>query len=62
MIGKEKEMCRIKAIHMGNFGGLLGIRRIGKIPNERTRGLCEVTKGMDEKIEAVLRVCGENGE
>ena len=34
---------------MDNLRGLLGIRRIGKVPNARIRQLCGVTKGLDEK-------------
>ena len=31
--------------------GLLGIRRMDKVLNTRTRQLCRVKKGVDEKID-----------
>ena len=34
---------------MDNLRGLLGIRRMGKVPNARIRQLCGVVKGVDEK-------------
>ena len=41
---------------MDNLRGLLGIRRMDKVPNARIRQLCRVTKGVDEKIDkGVLR-------
>ena len=41
---------------MENFIGLLGIRRMAKVPNVRIRDLCGATKGVDEMIdEGVLR-------
>ena len=52
---------------MDNLRGLLGIRRMDKVPNARIRQLCGVTKDVDEKIdEGVLRWFGhvermENG-
>ena len=56
MIWKEKERCRIRAVQMDNFRGLLGIRRMDKVPNSRIRELCGVTKVMEERIdEDVLR-------
>ena len=33
MIWREKERSRILAIQMDNVRGLLGIRRMGKVPN-----------------------------
>ena len=36
---------------MDDLRGLLGIRRIDKLPNTRIRQLCGVTKGVDEKID-----------
>ena len=41
----------IRAVQMDNLKGLLGVRRIGKVPNARIRQLCGVTKGLDEKID-----------
>ena len=41
---------------MDNLGGLLGIRRMDRVPNARTRELCGVRKGLEERIdEGVLR-------
>ena len=56
MLWKEKERSRIRAIQMDNLRGLLGIRRIDRVPNTRIRKLCGVTKGVDKRIyEGVLR-------
>ena len=44
---------------MKNLRGLLGIRRMDKIPNARIIELCGVTKGVNERIdEGVLRWFG----
>ena len=44
---------------MNNLRGLLGIKRMYKVPNARIRQFCGVTKGLDEKIdEGVLRWFG----
>ena len=44
---------------MENLKGLLGIRRVDRIPNARIRELCGVRKGLDERIdESVLRWFG----
>ena len=41
---------------MGNLRGLLGIRRMDRVPNARIRELCGVRKGVDGRIdEGVLR-------
>ena len=67
MICREKERCRIRTVQVDNLRGLLGIRKMDKIPNAWIRQLCEVTKGGDEMIdERVLRWFGhvermENG-
>ena len=56
MLWKESEISRIKAVQMDNLRGMLGIRRIDRIPNKRIRELCGVTKRVDERIdEDVLR-------
>ena len=57
MIWKEKERSRIRAVQMGNLRGLLGIRKMDTDPNAQIRQLCGVAKGVDEKINGVLR-CG----
>ena len=57
MIWREKERSRIRAVQMDNLGGLLGIRRMDKVPNARIMRLCGLTKGLDEHIdESVLRL------
>ena len=41
---------------MDNLGGLLGIRKMDRIPNARIRELCRVKKVLDERIdEGILR-------
>ena len=41
---------------MDNLRGLLGIRRMNRVPNARIRELGGVTKGVDERIdEGVFR-------
>ena len=41
MLWKEKERSRISNVQMDNLRGLLGIRRIDKVPNALIRELCE---------------------
>ena len=48
------ERSRIRAVQMDNLRGLLGIRRMDKVPNARVRQLCGVTKCVDEKIDEVF--------
>ena len=44
---------------MDNPRGLLGIRRMDRVQNARIRELCELKKGLDERIdEGVLRWYG----
>ena len=41
---------------MGSLRGLLGIRRMDRVPNARIRELCGVKNGLDERVnEGVLR-------
>ena len=59
MLWKEKERSRMRAVQMDNLRGLLGIRRMDRIPNGRIRELCGVRKVLDERIdESVLRWFG----
>ena len=45
---------------MDNLRGLLGIRRMDKVPNVRIRALCRMRKGLDERIdEGVLEWFGD---
>ena len=37
MIWKEKEMSRIRSVQMDNLRGLLGIRRMYRVPNALIR-------------------------
>ena len=44
---------------LGLYRGLLGIRRMDRLPNARIRELCRMMKGVDEKIdEGLLRWFG----
>ena len=44
---------------MDNLRGLLGIRRMDRVPNVRIRELCGVLKGVDERTEeSILRWFG----
>ena len=51
IIWKEKENSRIRTVQMDNLRGLVGIRRMDKVPNAMIRALCEVTKWVDEMID-----------
>ena len=66
VIWREKERTRISAVQMGNLRGLLGIRRMNKVPNARIRQLCGMMKGVDKKIDEdvswMVWPCGEKGE
>ena len=56
MIWKEKERSRIRAVQMDYLRGLMGMKRMDKIPNTRIRKLCGMTKWVDERIdEDILR-------
>ena len=41
----KKERSRIRAVQMYNLRGLLGIRRMVRVPNAQIRELCGMTKG-----------------
>ena len=45
---------RIRAVQIGNLRGLLGIKRMDKVPNAQIRELYGVMKGMNETIEGVV--------
>ena len=51
MIWKEEERSRIRAVQTNNLSGVLGIRRMDKIPNAQIRELCGVSKWVDERID-----------
>ena len=46
MLWQEKERSRIRVVQMDNLRGLLGIRRMDRVPNSRIRELCGVKKGL----------------
>ena len=54
MIWREKGKSTIRAVQMDNLRGLLGIRRMDKVPNGRIRQLCGKTNGVNEKIDEGL--------
>ena len=59
ILWQEKERSWIRAVQMDNLRGLLGIRRMNRVPNTRISELCEVTNGVDERIdEGILRWFG----
>ena len=59
MLWKEKERSKIQAVQMDNLRGLLGIRRMDRVPNAQIGELCRMAKGVDERIdECVLQWCG----
>ena len=46
MIWREKGRSRIRTVQMDNLRGLLGIRRMDKVPNVWIRELCKEIKGL----------------
>ena len=56
MLWKEKDRSRIMAVQLDNLRGLLGIRRMDRVPNARIRESCGLRKGIDVRIdEGVFR-------
>ena len=51
MLWRDKERPRIMAVLMDNLRGLLGFKRMDRVPNARIRDLCRVKKGLDERID-----------
>ena len=51
MIWRENERSVIRTVQRDNLRGLLGVRRMDRIPNARIRELCGVAKGADVRIE-----------
>ena len=49
IIWREKERFTIRAMQIDNLRGLLGSRRMDRVPNARIRELCTVVKGVDER-------------
>ena len=58
MLWKEYERSRVRAVQMDNLRGLLGIRRMDRVPKARIGELCRVKKGLDERIDGVLQWFG----
>ena len=54
----EEERSKIRVVQTDNVRGLLGTRRMDKVPNARIRKLWGRTKGVDERIDGVLRWFG----
>ena len=54
MLWKEKERSRVRAIQMDNLRGLLGIRRMYRVPNAWIKELCGVKKGSNKRIDEGL--------
>ena len=50
MTWREKDSSRIMAMQMDNLRGLIGIRRMNRVPSARIRELCGVAKGVDESV------------
>ena len=46
LIWREKKRSRIMAVQMDNLRGLLGIRRMAKVPNVQIRKMCRVREGL----------------
>ena len=51
MLWKEKDRSKITAVQMNNLRGLLGIRKMDRVPKARIRELCGVTKDLDKRID-----------
>ena len=55
-IWKDNEWSMIRAVQLDNLRGLLGIRRMKRVPNAQIWELCGLTKRIDERIDkGVLR-------
>ena len=48
--GKSKR-SRVRAVQIDNLRGLLGIRRMDRVPNAWIRELCGAKKGLDVRID-----------
>ena len=56
---KDRKTWKSRVLQMDSLRGLLGIRRMDRIPNGWIRELFKVTKGVDERTdEGVLRWLG----
>ena len=50
MLWKENERSRIRVVQMDNLRGLVGIRRMDRVPNAGIMKLCGMKKGLDEDM------------
>src|SRR5678816_2500347 len=56
MVWNKRYRSKVQCVQMDNLRGVLGVRRIDKMRNERIRELCGVNKGVNERInESTLR-------
>src|SRR5678815_1535115 len=59
MVWNKRYRSKVQCVQMENLRGMLGVRRIDKMSNERIRELCGVKKGINERInESMLRWFG----
>ena len=47
----RKERSRIRAVQIENLKGLLGVKRMDRVPNALIKELWRVMKGVDERID-----------
>ena len=59
MIWREKDKSKIRAVQVVNLRGLLGIRRMDRVPNVQIRELCGLRKRVDERIDDCLAILKE---
>ena len=57
MLWKEKEISRVRAVQMDSLKGLLGIRKMERVPNARIRELRGAKKGLDDRIDEGVLWC-----
>ena len=51
MLWKKKEKSRVRVIQMDYLRGLIGIRRMDRVPNAHIREFCRMKKRLDERID-----------
>src|SRR5678815_191057 len=60
MVWNKRYRSKVHCVQMDNLRGVLGVKRIDKMRNERIRELCGVKKGVKERInESTLRWFGQ---